>query len=73
MTDPSGPDHGTETRQVVVNLAYPLARKEKPAVTNLNEISRTVRAALVGWPETARLILIVIVLTTAFVLAIRLT
>ncbi len=39
----------------------------------LKEISRTIRAALAGWPETVRLIVITIVLTAAFVVVGRLT
>ncbi|GEM_PF-2205101 len=49
-------------------------RKEvRRRVTTMKEISRTIRAALAGWPETARLIVIITVLTTAFVVASRLT
>ncbi len=49
-------------------------RKEvRRTVTTMKEISRTIRAALAGWPETARLIVIITVLTTAFVVASRLT
>ena len=41
-------------------------------MTTMKEISRTIRAALAGWPETARLIVIITVLTTAFVVGSRL-
>jgi len=37
------------------------------------EISRTIRAALQGWPETVRLIAIVSVLTAALVVVGRFT
>lgn len=37
------------------------------------EISRTIRAALHGWPETVRLIALISVLTAAFVVVGRLT
>ena len=33
--------------------------------TLIKEVSRTARAALVGWPETVRLILIIVTLTVA--------
>ncbi len=51
-------DHGKEVRRTV---------------TTMKEISRTIRAALAGWPETVRLIVIITVLTTAFIVASRLT
>lgn len=41
--------------------------------TATQEVGRTVRAAMKGWPETVRLVVLIIVIAAALVICVRFT